>query len=127
MAVAGVILVLAWVPYIEITSFKPLGFDIKEGGQLSVWGILASILGYYAIRFGYECWADYTGWIDSYREWLTVATSENRPHASHVRRLRRKFWILDVAPPALMFLLALLATYQQVAPLVDPPPSPPLL
>ncbi len=126
MAVAGVIVVLAWVPYIEIKSFSPLGFDFSEGGELSVWGILAVVLVYYAIRFGYECWADYTGWRDSYREWLTVTTSQNRPHASHVRRLRMKFWVLDVAPPALMFLLALLATYQQVAPLVWPPALPPL-
>ena len=67
MAAASVILVLAWVPYIEITSFKPLGFEIKEGGELSVWGILASILVYYAIRFGCECLVDYRGWIECFQ------------------------------------------------------------
>ncbi len=120
MAAASVILVLAWVPHIEITSFEPLGFDIKEGGELSVWGLLAAVLIYYAIRFGYECWADYTGWKDSYQEALAdppqVLRSEN-PFARHAKRLRMKFWVLDVAPPAVMFLVALVATYQQVAPL----------
>ncbi len=72
MAAASVILVLAWVPYIEITRFKPLEFDIKEGGELSVWGILASILVYYAIRFCADCWTDYSGWKDSYRRALAV-------------------------------------------------------
>ena len=125
MAVAGVIVVLAWVPYIEIKSFSPLGFDFNEGGELSVWGLLAAVLIYYAIRFGYECWADYTGWRDMYRTVLAdppeVLRSE-RHFARHAKRLRMRFWLLDVAPPALMFLAALFAMYQQVAPLVWPPP-----
>ena len=121
MVAAGIILVLAWFPYIEITSFKPLGFDIKKGGELSVWSILAIVLVYYALRFCADCWMDYTGWIDTYRG--NVATEPgtdvgDNKHNRHVRRLNRKFWILDVAPPALMFLAALFATYQQVDPLV---------
>ena len=128
MAAAGVILVLAWVPYIEIKSFKPLGFDFSKGGELSVWGLLAVVLVYYAIRFGVEC-VDYTGWIDTYRKTLAGAGTTTREIAnySHVRRLNRKFWVLDVAPPALMFLVALVAAVKQVVPLVKPPPSPPLL
>lgn len=124
MAVASVIVVLAWVPNIEITSFKPLGFDIKEGGELSVWGILAGVLVYYAIRFGVECRVDYTGWIDTYRKSLAGGGSTTLDYANnrHVRRLNKKFWVLDVAPPAVMFLVALVATNQQVTPLVWPPP-----
>ncbi len=124
MAVASVIVVLAWVPYIEITSFKPLGFDIKEDGELSVWGILASILVYYAIRFCADCWTDYNGWRDTY---LGHFRTPPGPHSqdelliSHARRLNRKFWVWDVALPVLMFLTALVATVQQVAPLVWPP------
>ncbi len=116
MAAAGVILVLAWVPDIEIKSFSPLGFDFKEGGVLSVWGLLAGVLVYYAIRFGVECRVDYTGWIDTYRKSLAGAGTTTREIAnySHVRRLNRKFWVLDVAPPALMFLAAMFAAYQQV-------------
>ncbi len=134
MAVAGVILVLAWVPYIEIKSFKPLGFDIKEGGELSVWGILASILVYYAIRFSADCWADYNGWRDTYRGHFSAPVrkhSQDEMFNSHARRLNRKFWFFDVAPPAVMLLLALVATYQQVVPLaqvgplVTPPSSSP--
>ena len=124
MAVAGVIVVLAWVPYIEITSFEPLGFDIKEGGELSVWGILASILVYYAIRFGAECRTDYSGWKDEFRGDLSgrVKAGSDYAYRRHARRLNRKFWVLDVAPPALMFLLALVAAVQQILPLVKPPP-----
>ena len=127
MAVAGVIMVLAWVPYIEITSFKPLGFDIKQGGELSVWGILAVVLVYYACRFGVDCWTDYSGWIDEYRGSLSVPPEKPRSehvYNRHARRLKRKFWFMDVAP--LMFLPAVFAAYQQAAPLVMPPTSPPL-
>ncbi len=129
MVVAGVILVLAWVPYIEIKSFRPLGFDFNEGGELSVWGILAGVLVYYAIRFGLDCWVDYTGWRDMYRTVLAdppeVLRSEHH-FARHAKRLRMRFWLLDVAPPALMFLFALVAAVQQVVPLVWPPALPPL-
>ncbi len=130
MAASSVILVLAYVPKIEIKSFSPLGFNFNEGGELSVWGILAGILVYYAIRFGFDCWVDYSGWIDEYRNSLSVPPG--KPHIDyifnrHARRLKRKFWFMDVVPPALMFLAALVATVQQVVPLVWPPSSPPPL
>ena len=124
MATASVILVLAYVPDIEIKSFSPLGFDFNEGGELSVWGILAGVLVYYAIRFSYDCWTDYTGWIDTYRSRLTISSTVSQAgqeFSRHVRRLNRKFWIMDVAPPLLLFLVALVATVQQAAPLVKPP------
>ncbi len=129
MAAASVILVLAWVPYIEIKSFSPLGFDFSEGGELSVWGILAVVLVYYAIRFSADCWTDYNGWRDEHRKALKIPpdTPRSEHHfARHAKRLRMRFWLLDVLPPALMLLAALVATYQQVAPLVKPPALPPL-
>ncbi len=124
MAAAGVILVLAWVPDIEIKKFQPLEFNFNEGGELSVWGILAVVLVYYAIRFGVEFWTDYMGWIDTYRQSLTITLrnhSQDYAHARHTRRLYWKFLILDVVPPALMFLAALGAMFQMISPLVWPP------
>ena len=124
MAAAAVILVLAWVPDINIKKFSPLGFDFEEGGELSVWGILAIVLVYYAVRFFVDCCVDYRGWADTYGKQATPtkgAARRSQQFNRHIQRLRRKFWILDVAPPALMFLAALVATYQQIAPLVMPP------
>lgn len=109
MAAASVILVLAYLPAIEIGKFKPLGFDFSEGGELSVWGILAVVLFYYAIRFGNDCWTDYNGWIDSHGGNLNVPSDKPRAdyvYNRHVRRLRSRFWGFDVAPPAFMFLVA---------------------
>ena len=121
MAAASVILVLAYVPDIEIKSFSPLGFDFDEGGELSVWGLLAAVLVYYAIRFGADCWTDYSGWKDTYRKAIAVPSDASRFEYTfnrHARRLNRKFWFWDVTTPAIMCLFALVATYQQVAPLV---------
>ena len=129
MAAAGVILVLAYVPDIEIKSFSPLGFDFSEGGELSVWGILAVVLVYYAIRFSADCWTDYNGWRDEHRNALKIPPDTPRSEHvfnRHARRLNRRFGVFDVPPPAVMFLTALVATYQQVAPLVKPPALPPL-
>ena len=123
MATAGVILVLAYVPYIEIAKFAPLGFDFSEGGELSVWGILASVLVYYAIRFSADCYIDYKGWRDTYGGQVSASpggAARSKPFNQHVRRLNKKFWWLDVIPPALMFLAALVAAYQRIAPLAKP-------
>ena len=124
MVAASVILVLAWVPNIEIDKFEPLGFKINEDGELSVWGILAAVLVYYAIRFCADCWTDYKGWMDTYKGILKLARDNEirkKAHSRHVFRLRTKFWIWDVLPPAIMFLVAMRAAYQQIAPLVKPP------
>ena len=124
MAVAGVIVVLAWVPHIEITKFEPLGFKITEGGELYIWLILAVVLGYYAIRFCADCWTDYSGWRDTYKGLLKLALDNDvrkKAHSRHVYRLNRKFWGWDAALPALMFLVALFAAVQQIAPLAWPP------
>ena len=131
MAAAGVILVLAWVPGIEITDFEPLGFDISDGQELSIWFILAGLLVYYATRFGFDCWVDYSGWIDTYKK-AANAHPTSDVFNRHARRLKAKYWFLDVAPPAIMLLAALGATFQrvvplvQVVPLVTPPSSSPL-
>ena len=124
MATAGVIVVLAYVPDIEIKSFSPLGFDFNEGGELSVWGILAVVLVYYALRSCYEYWLDYTAWKAEYRHIFTGYKAElpsKKPSYDHVIRLRWKFWILDVAPPLLMFGAAIFAAGQRIVPLVWPP------
>ena len=117
MAAAGVILVLAWVPNIEIRNFEPLGFKIKEDGELSIWGLLAGVLVYYAVRFGYECFVDYIGWMETQQAEFHANPPDN-PDRRHAVRLRGKFWGVDVLLPALMFLAALVATVQQFAPLV---------
>ena len=123
MAAAGVILVLAWVPHIEITKFEPLGFKISEDGKLSIWGLLAFVLVYYAVRFSADCWVDYKGWRDTYGGQVSASrggAARSKPFNQHVRRLNKKFWWLDIGPPAVLFLLALIATYQKIAPLVKP-------
>ncbi len=117
MAAAGVILVLAYVSDIQIEDFEPLGFDFSKGGELSVWCLLAGVLVYYAFRFGADCWTDYRGWRDTYRGSLAVPSGTTRSDhvvARHVRRLYRKFWFWDVTIPAVMFLAAIFAAYQQI-------------
>ena len=60
---AGVILVLAWAPGIDIDSFKPLGFEFKPGskGKLSTWCLLLGVLVYYFFRFCVDARIDYLG------------------------------------------------------------------
>ena len=61
LAAGGVILVLAWVPGIDIEQFKPLGFDFsaEKRNMLSVWWLLLGILVYYFIRFCVDVRIDY--------------------------------------------------------------------
>jgi len=64
MATSAVILVLAWVPGIDIEQFKPFGLEFtKESGSLlSVWCLLAVILIYYVVRFSVDLWVDFLEW-----------------------------------------------------------------
>jgi len=63
-ATSAVILVLAWVPGIDIEQFKPFGLEFtKESGSLlSVWCLLAVILIYYVVRFSVDLWVDFLEW-----------------------------------------------------------------
>ena len=36
MWLSSVILVLAYVPYVELNKFQPLGFDLSEGGEIAL-------------------------------------------------------------------------------------------
>ncbi len=60
---AGVILVLALAPGIDIVRFKPLGFEFKPGskGKLSTWYLLLGVLVYYYFRFCVDARIDYLG------------------------------------------------------------------
>ena len=66
MASAGVILVLAWVPGIEITKFHPMDYTFTEGSELSVWSLLAGVMIYYSLRFAKDCHTDYPPWRDEF-------------------------------------------------------------
>ena len=120
MAVAGAILVLAWVPDIDIDRFKPLGFDFKKGGEIALWGLLGAALAYYSGRFLIDVYIDYSNWRREYRTELLKlkgalkaadkGSSREReafnkePRSARYRALRnfrRRFYI-DVAIPSAM-------------------------
>ena len=113
LAVGCVILVLAWVPHIEIDKFLPLGFDIASGGELSVWGLLGTVLVYYGFRFFVDCRIDVLAWYETYGETRPIRNPD-LPGRRHKQRLRKRFWFLDVAPPVLIFVSALLAVITQM-------------
>ena len=58
MATSGVIVVLAWVPEIDVEKFKPFGFEISSGGALSIWGVLCAVLVYYFASFIFDSCID---------------------------------------------------------------------
>ena len=62
MWLSSVILVLAYVPYIEIDKFQPLGLNLSEGGETAIWGILGAVLIYYALQFYVAGVLDFRVW-----------------------------------------------------------------
>ncbi len=111
LAVSAIILVLAYVPYIDVTTFKPLGFDLEKGGEISVWGILAAVLFYYGAQFVSGCWIEYPAWIRS----LTPGdkaysnpdqTAAREDYVFAVKGSRRRFWGLDLGFPVLALVAA---------------------
>lgn len=135
MAVSGVILALSWIPHIKVGEFSPFGLKLPEGGEIYIWSILGIVLVYYAVQFGVAGVLDYRAWHHTNTPIFDLRTPQHPVRQEESRALLAKarghrvsvflrFLILDVAFPAVMFLAALDATYQQVAPLVLPPPPP---
>ena len=112
--VAGVvILVLAYVPYINVETFKPMGFDPDKGGAMSVWGILVAVLVYYGLQFGFGCRIEYLAWARTYkpldqfgkkRAFKQGLPADQREKAE---ASLRRFWWLDVGLPVVCLLVAL--------------------
>ncbi len=132
MWLSSVILVLAYVPYVEVNKFEPLGFDLSEGGEISVWGILGAVLIYYALQF-------YVAGVLDFRVWyhgnspvfsLTVPlpasakTTEIEPKTKiRGQRVRvfLRFLILDFAFPTGLLVFAIGACGSEILTLLCDP------
>lgn len=165
MASSVVVIVLAWVPAVDLVGSKPLNFDIKPGNEIWIWGMLLALLLYYGIRFFGLAAVDFMTWRAAHGgSWHShksaVANNEKQlveaqeelqissgPAASGLapeQRARRKeraegkvrgvmgnlsqsqekwrdyrarrfyFWATDLAPPLVLFLLALVASLMEI-------------
>ena len=144
LAAGGVILVLAWVPGIDIEQFKPLVFDFsaEKGSMLSVWCLLMGILVYYFIRFCVDVRIDYLKsnptrkeefkiWQDLKRKARkaeeTKGAMRDESTEAEIARLRpkiidaRKFLFLEVKLPIIVSLAAAMTAFDQI---LDYWPSP---
>ena len=135
---AGTILVLAWVPGIDIDKFKPLGFDISESpsAELSFWCILFGVLAFYFVRFSISLRIDYL----DHKTHMTAHFSARRNMRSQRRTAIEhsdaddladakaklsttrwnhneicQFYILDAGLPVGLFVLAAVATVMQIS------------
>jgi len=120
MALGGVILVLAYVPHIEICKFKPFGFEINEGGEISVWGILAAVLCYYALQFYATGWIDFLEWSHSNSPLFAKGVDIAQLHRWRQRmKVFFRFFILDFAVPTTLFGAALWASAAEICRLLN--------
>jgi len=123
MIVAGIIIVLAWVPGVEIHKFHPLGFDFEADSQLSAWGLLLTVLIYYIARFGADCWTDYKIWYGTYsgnlREMKTnPGAARTNPASLSAAVLNKHFWFWDFSPPAIMAIIGAIAAITEIKSLI---------
>ena len=121
MAIAGVLIVLAYVPGIEIEKFKPFGFQFDTDSLLSAWGLLAVVLFYYTTRFIVDCSVEWLPWRGTYIEDSSgvfaprklenvLDKSLNDPKFyKNIIRLQNRFVFWDFAPPMVMALLGFVA------------------
>lgn len=109
MAIAGVILVLAWLPGIEITKFEPFGFKFDVGSEISAWFLLFVAMIYYAARFYKDCHTDLSAWVSEMIRYEDFG--KNSQQYLHALRLRARAWRWDITPP---FILSVLATIAAV-------------
>ena len=131
-AAAVVILVLAWVPGIEVSEFEPFGFVVREApsAELSIWCLLTGILVYYFVRFLVSLRIDYLerskfirGYFDRLRgynneldRWLGRNDHERIDQVKgRISEIRSdgvqvwQFYVLEAGMPVAIFLLAAIA------------------
>lgn len=131
MATAGAMMVLAWVPEINIERFEPFGLIVSPGGAFSIWGVLCAVLIYYFANFALGAWGDNPSWRRNRETELAhldellglhrpdpgpfIPTSESGRRGR--RQLRYGRWRLgaDVGVPCAMFLAALWAAVSRLA------------
>ncbi|MCH9018987.1 MAG: hypothetical protein IIA73_01285 [Proteobacteria bacterium] len=136
-AAASVILVLAWVPGIEISEFEPFGFVIGDapGGELSIWCLLTGILVYYFIRFSVSLRIDYLAnsrFIRGYFKDLQTYKNDlqrgiERKDPSRIKNAKKnisgktsdrvqvwQFYIFEAGMPVALFAFAAFAAYVEI-------------
>jgi hypothetical protein len=128
MVTAGTMIVLAWVPEINIEKFEPFGLIISPGSAFSIWGVLSAVLIYYFANFTFGACAEIPSrgrQRETELEHLDGLLGLHRPDTGHGpeagRRGRRqsrygrwRIWA-DVGVPCVMFLAALGAAISRLA------------
>lgn len=125
MATSGVIVVLAWVPGIEIDRFKPFGFDFSDGGALAFWCVLFVVMFYYFISFvigaaiNIHLWMSDPGGLKV--KWAEGADKKPIIGAGFVRAVSLRdvrftnwrMWF-DVGTPTVMLIAAMVAAVPRI-------------
>ena len=122
MATSGVIVVLAWVPEIDVEKFKPFGFEISSGGALSIWGVLCAVLVYYFASFIFDSCIDIPVWRDEQKANLVLlrrvkeGLSHNPDELSAVKSTQHTLWRLwvDLGAPTGLFIAAMTAAILRI-------------
>lgn len=132
IAISSVIIVLAFVPNIELDGFRPFGLKISEDGERSIWGVLGIVLIYYAFSFGVAAVIDVRAWKWANISALTEMDKDRRLIRGHVRANQKphelttmrsdyrqqfgdlhdyllRLWWLDIGVPVVMFVIAIIA------------------
>ena len=129
MATAGAMIVLAWMPEINIEKFEPFGLVISPGAAFSIWGVLCTVLIYYFANFTLGAWGDNPSWgrqREPELEQLDLLLGLHRPGpgpfastpgAGGRRQWRYGRWRIgaDAVAPCVMFAVALWAAILRLA------------
>ncbi len=66
MAIAVPIVVFYFVPLVDLAKSRPFNFEIKQGGEIYIWGLFLVLLVYYGARFSGLAIPDFLQWQEMY-------------------------------------------------------------
>jgi hypothetical protein len=124
LIVGCITLTLAFVPYIEVSKFKPFGFDLSQSGEVSVWGLLAIVLIYYSAHFWIACRMEYKAWTADYGGKVRYKPTPHKgiPGAKDTNQrnyrttfFMKRFWFLDFGLPTTVGILGVCTAIYNVA------------
>jgi hypothetical protein len=111
--------VLAWVPGVDIKKFEPFGFEISADSALSIWALLSCVLIYYFANFMFTSLIERRSWNLEHVVEFKKFRGRHNPEVHRNDQLDPKTswdiqsfeWRLwaDMGPPIILFIAALVA------------------
>ncbi|MBT3559373.1 MAG: hypothetical protein HN644_01185 [Rhodospirillales bacterium] len=119
MTVAGIILVLAWIPGWDLLTLDPFGYKIDVTMALLIWALLSGILVYFTFHLYTGVQAQLPAWLKHFAVHLEKFENGDRtPIPDAIGHMARRALWSGKSLPLLTATIALIVAISEILPLI---------